>query len=91
LRRDTAAIGGENIEIKSYGNKLVVEVYLFLFFSVAGLFLFFTHIHTIVMLLGGSKLNILRAALILIVVSPFGAHLSSTIIVSLLYRLKIIK
>lgn len=80
LREDSCYVGTENIEVKDTQRNLYFEAVLFFLIGTGFLVLFFTRIHSIKGYFKAGGLNSVWGVLIILILSPFGAHLTAKIL-----------
>lgn len=88
LREDSCYVGTEKIEVKDTQKNLFFEALVFLLVGTGFLMLFFNHIHSIKRYLKAGGLDSLWGAFIILILSPFGAHLIAKILGFLWEKLK---
>lgn len=89
FRQDSCYIGTENIECKPERKEAFIEVALFFAIAIICLVLFFTHIDSIKGDFRVGKLSSVRGIFIVLILSPFGAHLTARVITYLWQRFKL--
>ncbi len=80
LRLDTTYVGTEDIEAELAGKEVYIEVVLFFLIGIGCLVLFFSRIDFIREYFKIRKLDSVLGILIILIVSPFGAHLMARIL-----------
>ncbi len=88
MRQDKSYIGGEDIEIKLDDKKLQFEVWLFLPISILFIILFLTRVEFLKICFAAGKLNSILGSFIILILSPFGAHLITKVVVFFWEKLK---
>ncbi len=89
MREDSCYVGTEDTEVKITGKELYIEAVLFLLIGTGCLLFFVSHIDFIKGYFKAGKLDSLPGIFIILIVSPFGAHLMARIISFFWEKLKL--
>jgi len=88
LRKDRCYIGTADIKFKTTEKKIYAEVGILLLISAGAIIFLLTHAEILKRYFETGRLNSLLGVFIILVLSPFGAHLIARIITAFWERLK---
>lgn len=89
LREDSCYVGTEDIEIKDTQKSIFFEAVLFLLIGTGFLIFFLSHIYSIKRHFKAGKLDSAWGAFIILLLSPFAAHLLAKILGFLWEKLRL--
>jgi hypothetical protein len=80
LRQDKSYIGTEDIKLRATENKPLLEVGIFLVFGIGSIIFLVTHEKFLKRYFEASRLDLASGICIILILSPFGAHLIAKIL-----------
>ena len=88
MRQDRSYIGAEDMETGPADNEVCIEVGLFLLISVGFIAFLLTHLGLLKRYFSAGKLDAILGIFIILILSPFGAHLIARLVTFLWEKLR---